>query len=124
MIKKQYRLKDKKDFSRVYSKGRFLSNHYFVIYYYRQPRPSFRVGFSVSRKIGKAVVRNAIKRRLREICRQHEELFPAGYDYIFIARPAFDQLDYWQTDSLVQKQLHRLTGILLAKKSKGGETGK
>ena len=51
-----------------------------------------RYGFSVSRRVGKAVVRNRIRRRLREILRQSP--LKTGWDMVFIARPAAATTDY------------------------------
>lgn len=47
-----------------------------------------RVGLTVSRKVGPAVVRNRIRRRLREIYRQRQQALPAGVDLVLIARPS------------------------------------
>jgi len=86
MLPKAYRLKDKKDFRRGYQKGKTIVFPYFVLYYRRSTNPTYRVGFSVSKKIGGAVLRNKIKRRFREICRLMPENFIPGYDYIFVVR--------------------------------------
>jgi ribonuclease P protein component len=45
------------------------------------------VGFTVSRKVGNAVVRNRVRRRLREIVRQQGELLLSSHDYVIIASP-------------------------------------
>jgi ribonuclease P protein component len=63
------------------------------------------MGFSVSKKIGNAVVRNRIKRVLREICRKNMELFPHNYDYIFIARPKIKGFSYQQVEKEVVGKL-------------------
>jgi ribonuclease P protein component len=117
MIRKEYRLKVNRDFGRVYRKGKFLSNRYFVIYYLRHPGPAYRIGFSVSRKLGKAVRRNRSKRRLREICRRHAEIFPNGYDYVFIARTDFAALDFFEAEALLLRQMARVRSFIEAKEA-------
>lgn len=48
-----------------------------------------RFGFTVSRKVGNAVVRNRVRRRLRDLVRRHAALLPqAGHDYVLIGRKA------------------------------------
>ena len=55
---------------------------------YRLPRNTgfLRFGFSTSKKVGKAVVRNRVKRILKEICRLNKTWFSEGYDYIIIPK--------------------------------------
>jgi len=57
---------------------------------YRPNRKGYRrLGLSVGRKIGPAVRRNRAKRILREIFRRNKDLFPEGYDFVFIPRKDF-----------------------------------
>lgn len=53
-----------------------------------------RLGVTVSRRVGIAVVRNRIKRILREVFRLHSEWFDAGRDYVFVARSGAETIDY------------------------------
>lgn len=89
MLKQENRLRRRQDFRRVYKSGKSLKNPAFVLCY----RPSYskgglRIGFSVSKRMGKAVERNLVKRRLREACRLEIDKFIKGYDYILVARLA------------------------------------
>ncbi|MCL6557305.1 MAG: ribonuclease P protein component [Firmicutes bacterium] len=79
-------LKKKKDFQRVYRRGLSVASGALVLYLSRNRGQGRRFGFSVSKKTGKAVVRNRVRRVLREICRLNEEWFPQGYDVVIIAR--------------------------------------
>jgi len=81
-----YRLKKNRDFKRVYSYGKKVVGMYLVLNFYQRAGCN-RVGFSVSKKIGKAVVRNRIKRLLREAYRLNCEKIIEGYDLVFVARP-------------------------------------
>ena len=80
------RLKKRKDFTKTYKKGRSLNGRAVILCYRKTTRPYYRVGFTVSKKVGKAVVRNKVRRRLKEITRLNSEAFLPGYDYIFISR--------------------------------------
>ena len=64
-----------------------------------------RYGFSVSRRVGKAIVRNRVKRLLREILRKTP--LEAGWDIIFIARPAAAATDYVSLEKSVKDLLSR-----------------
>jgi len=86
MLLKQHRLKKKTDFRRTYQRGKSLAYPSFVLYYRSSRLPEHRIGFSVSKKLGGAVERNRVKRRFREVCRLHNEIFLPHTDYIFILR--------------------------------------
>ena len=72
-------------FRRLYSsKGN--ANSYFVLYARRNRLSQNRVGITVSKKLGHAVVRNRTRRRIREIYRLNEERFTPGWDIVIVAR--------------------------------------
>jgi len=72
----------------VYRHGRSVSSRFLVLYWFPQEEPaSPRFGFSVPRAVGPAVVRNRIKRQLREVWQSRLDRVPAGNDYVLIVRP-------------------------------------
>lgn len=79
-------LKKNYEFQRLYSKGKSAVTPYLVVYARRTRRRGNRVGFTVSTKLGKAVVRNRVRRRLREIYRLHESELAPGADIVVVAR--------------------------------------
>ena len=62
------------------------ADSYMVLYARRNREEKNRVGFTVSKKLGHAVVRNRVRRRLREVYRLNEEKFAPGWDIVVVAR--------------------------------------
>ena len=92
-------LKKNYEFQRLYSKGKSAITPYLVVYARKTKKRDMRVGFTVSTKLGKAVVRNRVRRRLREVYRLHEEQFAPGWDIVVVARTrsvdaSFDKLTH------------------------------
>ena len=72
-------------FQRLYrSNGQ--ANGYLVLYARKNRTERNRVGITVSKKLGHAVVRNRVRRRIREVYRLNEELFQPGWDIVVVAR--------------------------------------
>ncbi|MBD2813096.1 ribonuclease P protein component, partial [Xenorhabdus sp. Vera] len=66
-MKKKHRIKKNDEFQAVFQKGKSNANRQFVVYQLdKEEQPNFRIGLSVSKKIGNAVVRNRIKRMVRQ----------------------------------------------------------
>ena len=79
-------LKKNSDFRRLYAKGKSVVTPYMVLYCRRNSLGVNRLGYTVSTKLGHAVVRNRVRRRLREIYRLNARKFKPGYDIVVVAR--------------------------------------
>lgn len=79
-------LKKNSDFRRLYAKGKSAVNPYMVVYCRRNNTGENRLGYTVSAKLGHAVVRNRIRRRLREIYRLNSSFLRSGWDIVIVAR--------------------------------------
>ncbi len=92
-------LKENSVFRRLYYKGTSAGNRYLVIYCRRNSLQVSRLGLTVSTKLGKAVVRNRMRRRLREVYRLHEEKLLPGFDIVVVARSAAVDADFSKLQS-------------------------
>ncbi len=79
-------LKKNSDFRRLYAKGKSAVNSYLVLYARPNRLGENRLGYTVSAKLGGAVVRNRVRRRLREIVRLNAAGTKQGYDLVVVAR--------------------------------------
>ena len=79
-------VKENRDFRRIYRKGRSAVSPCMVVYCQKNRQGRSRLGVTVSTKLGHAVVRNRVRRRLREIYRLNLAKTEAGYDVIVVAR--------------------------------------
>ncbi len=86
------RLSRSGDFERVYREGRSHANRFLVLYAFPRgdsdaDQDQVRLGISVSRKVGGAVERNAVKRGLREAFWSFDQRLPHDHDFVLVARP-------------------------------------
>jgi len=79
-------LKKNRDFRRLFSRGKSKVSRPLVLYVLRNPSGCSRLGVSVGVKLGNAVKRNKVRRRIREAYRINEASFRPGYDIVVVAR--------------------------------------
>jgi ribonuclease P protein component len=96
-----YRLRKNRQFQYVFRKGKSMGNREMAVLYVRGSR--LLVGFSVSKKVGNAVVRNRTKRRMREAFRAMIPQLRPG-QYVVVAREAAGAADY----RALERSLHHL----------------
>ena len=79
-------LRKNHEFKRLYNRGKSEASKCAAVYCKQNGKSENRLGITVSSKIGGAVVRNRVRRRLKEIYRLNEEKFSAGHDIVIVAR--------------------------------------
>ena len=85
-MKARYTLKKNGDFRRLYTRGKSTVTPRVALYCRKNRLEDSRFGYTVSTKLGGAVVRNRVRRRLREIVRLNRGALKPGYDVVVVAR--------------------------------------
>jgi ribonuclease P protein component len=87
-VQRRNRLSRSRDFDAVYRQGRSVSTRFLTLYWFQRQEAlgDPRLGFAVPKAVGNAVVRNRIKRQLREIVRGRLDRVPATNDYVLVVR--------------------------------------
>jgi ribonuclease P protein component len=104
-------LKKNYEFRRLYTRGKNYASHLVVIYCGKNRRAENRLGITVGAKVGKAVVRNRVRRRISEIYRLNEDRFKTGWDIVVVARARSAEASYRDIEADLLKSAERL-GIL------------
>lgn len=106
---KIYKIRKNSDFRIVYNKGKSFSNNLFVMYIYRNKKNISinRLGISVSKKVGKSVTRNRIRRLIYESYRLNLKILKNGYDIVFIARSNAKNKLYCEVEKSIKNLLKK-----------------
>lgn len=103
-----HRLKENRDFRRVFRRGKSFATSRLVLYYCDNREVCFRVGFSISKKVGNAVVRNRLKRTLRAGFQTLLPILVDKYiDIVIVCRKGAAEADYDELMQDVSKLLQR-----------------
>ena len=89
-MKKKFRLTRNEDFAKLISNKKFFTNNGFSVYYIKNSLDYSRIGISVGKKHGNAVVRNKIKRQIRMMAMQAFD-FDLSYDYVVMIKKGYHQ---------------------------------
>jgi ribonuclease P protein component len=105
---RETRLVRSADFDTVYRTGKRRSSSHFTVFFRTNDLPETRFGFSIKKALGKAVVRNRIRRRIREIVRRYRQEIPAGWDIVLHPKGAMERVEF---AALTSDLLRLLKGI-------------
>lgn len=101
MLDKENRLKKRKAFNYIYRAGKCISTPSLNLIFVPNKLEKTKIGFSVSKKVGKAHTRNLIKRRLRASVRNNMQNIDNRLNYIFVAKSSICDLAYADIDKIV-----------------------
>ena len=101
-------LKQNHLFRRLYQKGKSASGHCVVVYCRKNGLPYNRLGLTAGTTLGHAVVRNRIRRRIREAYRLSEQSYVLGYDIVVVARHRAVDASYQEIAQCLAHQMSKL----------------
>jgi len=110
-MEKELKLKNNLEFRKIYDSGKSFANRYLVIFFKKNNQPYTRVGFTTTKKLGNSVIRNKVKRRMKEAFRLNNHKIKDGYDLIFLSRVSAKDVSYKDIESAIL-HLAKLSGIL------------
>lgn len=111
MLKKKLRLTKNKEYSYIYRKGTKLKGRYFSIYAIKGSK-EMKIGFSLSKKVGNAVIRNLYKRRLHEIFKDLLPILKTN-KYVVVASPYIKEASYEDLKKDISTTLKKSDFIVL-----------
>lgn len=101
-------LKKNYQFRMVYNRGKSVANYYLVLYALKNGRERNRLGISISKKVGKRVVRSHKTRLIKENYRLMEGELKKGYDIVFIVRVNAKDADYYEIRKAMDKLFKKI----------------
>lgn len=105
-MNKHQRVKKNSEFQKIFKRGKSFANRQFVVYCSaKEGQTEFRIGLSVSKKVGNAVTRNRIKRFIRQAFLEMKEEINPNMDYVIIARHQAATLDFHESKKSLQHVL-------------------
>lgn len=119
-MKQQFRLRHSSDFLRVRRDGGSYASSLAALAFLQNELDYSRFGFVVSKRLGKAVHRNKVKRRMREVVRLHLPRIKPGFDVVIIARQPAREAGYAEIEQALLRLLAK-AGLLLPEARVGRE---
>lgn len=108
MLPKNYRLRLKNDFDRLFKEGKFAGQAFLTLGFVKNKLDISRLAVIVGKKVSKkAVIRNSVKRKTAEIIRLNLEQIKPGFDLVFIVKPEIQGKKYKEIEAIVLSLLGR-----------------
>lgn len=105
-MKKEFRVRKNKDFKLIIKKHKIVRNQISTIYYSQNDLNHYRVGISVSKKVGIAVIRNKIRRQIKAILNQIK--IEKNIDIIIVVKPEFLKNNYLSNKAILLESLAKI----------------
>lgn len=107
MVKRTETIKDKKIFTEIIKNGKFKKNQYYVIYIMKREDEKTYFGIAISKTIGKAYLRNKLKRQTRAIIDNNRKLFEKSHNYIIMIRKSCKEATFKQMNNAIVDLLEK-----------------
>jgi ribonuclease P protein component len=113
---KEEKIRKNAEFRAVYRRGKSFSNNLLVLYVFRNNKGTNRIGISVSKKVGKSVIRSRVKRLISESYRLNKAYYKISYDFVVIARNSANDRSYEEINKAL-KNLFKKAGLIIDEKN-------
>ena len=107
-MNKKYIVKESRVFDEVIETGKKIKNYNFIIFYKEKKDSPTKYGITVPKKVGKAHIRNMLKRKVRAIIRNYNKNYEKNYNCIIIIRNSCLKLSYQELSSSLQYLLDKI----------------
>lgn len=108
-MKKINRVRKSQEFQSLIHTGKKCTNAQFALYYLPKKEEQARIGITLSKKIGNAVIRNKLKRQVRMMCQELIDFDICKFDAIIIVRFSYKDLDYASNKKNLEKLFIKAT---------------
>lgn len=108
MLSKNYRMKKNSQFDYIFKNGKTLKSNKLLIFYSKSKSKTPKIGIVVSKKIGKSVTRNHVKRLIRESIHQNMLALNKNMNYIFVARQGIETLSFNEINSSIVELINKI----------------
>lgn len=110
-MRKENRLRKNMEFKKVYKTGKNYWNRNLILFIRKNGSENTRIGISITKKIGNAVVRNKLKRRIKSVNQDYINSIKLGYDVVIIPKKNAVELTFKDLESAI-KHIYKISGLL------------
>ena len=107
-MNKKYIVKEKRDFDKIIKNGKKVKNYNFIVFYGKNNEQFNKYGITVPKKVGKAHIRNKLKRRVRAILRNYKKSYENNYNCIIIIRNSCLDLTFQELSNSLERLLNEI----------------